>query len=119
MNLIDLKNYINNFPNGTIFKYGLSEPFSWRGSYDEVAFDIIEQEMTKGEILSNIEMAYSKSFYGYKGGEYRYHGYTSVNFESDYRSWTDGGYTEEWIAKIEGTETYRGSEHRLTKLLFN
>ncbi len=119
MNLIDLKNHISGFPEGTFFDYGLSKPFSWRGSYDEVAFDITEQKTSREDILDKINMAYTETFYGYKGGEYRYSDYTRVNFETSSRSWTNGGYTEEWIAKIECTETYKGPEDRLTKLLFN
>lgn len=119
MNLKELKEYLESFDKGTVFNFGLSNPFSWRGSYDEVAFNIVEEKTSKEDILSKIEMAYTQTFYGYKGGEYRYNEYTQVNYEEDIRSWTDGGYTEEWISKIEGTETYKGPQDRLTKLLFN
>lgn len=119
MNLIDLKNHVSGFPEGTMFKYSLSEPFSWRGSYNEVAFDIIEKESSREAVLAMINLAYNKIFYGYKGGQYSYSDHTPVNFETNYGSWTDGGYAEEWIAKIEGTEIYNGPEDRLTKLLFN
>ena len=46
MELKNLKDYISSFPNETVFKYGISKPFSWRGSYDEVAFSI-ETPMTR------------------------------------------------------------------------
>jgi len=118
MNLIDLRNHINNFPQGTVFKYGLSEPFSWRGRYNEVAFNVLEQEISREDILSNIGMTYSKSFHGWKGGEYSYGDNTEIHFEESYGSYTDGDYAEQWIAKIEGTEIYKGPEDRLTKLLF-
>ena len=71
MKLKDFKQHISNFPKLTEFNYGISKPFSWRGSYDEVAFSIVEYPMTREEILANIELAYTETFYGYKGGEYQ------------------------------------------------
>ena len=68
MELKDFKQHISNFPKGTVFNYGISKPFSWRGSYDEVAFSLVESQMTREEILSNIELAYTETFNGYKGG---------------------------------------------------
>lgn len=119
MELKDLKQHILNFPEGTQFNYGISEPFSWRGIYDEVTFSIIEGSMTREEILKNIELAYTEKFYGYKGGEYRYSDWTTVNFEEEgSRYYSDGGYTAKMIAKIEKTEEYRSQEERLVKLAF-
>ena len=119
MKLKEFKDYIENAENGKQFNYGISEPFSWRGSYDEVAFEILEQPMTREEILANIEKAYQGTFYGYKGGEYTYKDYTEVNFEEDTSSYTDGGYCAEMIAKIEGGEIYGSQENRLVKLAFS
>jgi hypothetical protein len=51
MNLKDFKQHIESFPDGTEFKFGISEPFSWRGVYAEVAFEMLEQPMLKEEIL--------------------------------------------------------------------
>lgn len=120
MELKDFKQHISNFPKGTVFNYGISKPFSWRGSYDEVAFSIVESQMTREEILANIELAYTETFYGYKGGEYEYNDYTTVNFEEEgSRSYSDGGYTAQMIAKIENNEEYRSQEERLVKLAFS
>jgi hypothetical protein len=60
MELKDFKKHIESFPNGTKFDFGISEPFSWRGLYAEVAFEMLEQPMTKEEILANIELAIQK-----------------------------------------------------------
>lgn len=120
MNLIDFKKHIESFDNGTEFKYGISEPFSWRGSYDEVAFSIVEEPMTKEAILENIEKAYTEKFYGYKGGEYRYSDYTTVNFEEEGSSnYSDGGYCSEMIAKLECRMPFKSQEERLVKLAFS
>lgn len=118
MELKQFKQQIEQAEEGKTFDYGISEPFSWRGSYDEVAFEIIEQPMTREEILANIEKAYTGTFYGYKGGEYTYVDYTEVHFEEDGSRYTDGGYCAEMIAKIEGGETYQSQEMRLVKLAF-
>ena len=118
MELIEFKQQIEQAEIGKIFDYGVSEPFSWRGIYTEVAFEMIEQPMTREEILANIERAYSEEFYGYKGGTFRYDDHTEVHFESDSGSWTDGGYCVNWIAKIEDNEPYESQEMRLVKLAF-
>ena len=119
MELKEFKQQIEQAETGKTFDYGISEPFSWRGSYDEVAFEILEQPMTREEILANIEKAYTGTFYGHKGGEYTYEDYTEVHFEEDSSRWTDGGYCAEMIAKIEGGETYQSQEMRLVKLAFS
>jgi hypothetical protein len=120
MELKDFKEHISNFPKGTVFNYGISKPFSWRGSYDEVAFSIVESPMSKEDILANIELAYTGTFYGYKGGEYKYQDYTTVNFEEEgSRNYSDGRYVAQMIAKIEEKEEYQSQEDRLVKLAFS
>lgn len=118
MTLLEFKQHIESFPEGHIFQYGISAPFSWRGSYDEVAFSLIDYERTREEILSNIDRAYSDIFEGYKGGEYRYNNDTNVNFESDYGDYTDLSYTIQWIARIEGKEGYKSASEHLIKVAF-
>ena len=117
MELIEFKNHFETCKEDN-FNYGISEPFSWRGSYDEVAFEILHSPMTKEEILNHINMAYIKSFYGYKGGTYRYNDYTNIHFESGYGSWSDGGYCSKKIAEIEAGPIYESQEERLVKLAF-
>lgn len=119
MNLKQLKDYIESFPKEHIFENALSEPFSWRGSYSEVAFDItLGKEQTRTEALEKIERAYTDTFRGYKGGEYTYNNYTYVYFEYDSSSWTDGVYTSRLISQLENDEEYQSQEMRLTKLAF-
>lgn len=118
MELKEFKDYVQNFKQGTEFEYGVSDPFSWRGSYDEVAFEVLQEPMTREEILAKIDKAYSEIFYGYKGGKFTFNDCTPVNFEEDTSRYTDGGYCSEMIAKIEGGETYQSQEMRLVKLAF-
>lgn len=117
MELKQFKDYVESFENNHQFEYGISTPFSWRGSYDEVAFSVVHQPMTKEEILFRINQAYTETFFGYKGGEYTYGDYTTVNFEQDTSSYTDGGYCSEWIATIEGKEPFKSQQERLVKLM--
>lgn len=118
MNLGELKKYIESFPDGTRFEYSLSEPFSWRGVYAEVAFSIKGESCTKEELLAKIGVALTDEFYGYKGGNFKYNEYTPVNFEEDYRSWSDGGYTERMISELSETPLATSPEERLVKLAF-
>ena len=113
------KTYIENFPEKTMFEYGISSPFSWRGIYREVAFSIQEDSMSREEILSKIQEAYEKTFHGYKGGKYEYGDYTQVHFERDGSSFSDGEYCAKMIAKIEGNEIFQSPEMRLVKSVFS
>lgn len=103
--------------NQEILDYGVSEPFSWRGSYDEVAFRI-ERNVSKKECLDRIFKALNDKFYGYKGGEFYFNEHTPVNFESSSDSYSDGEYREEIITEVEGCG---GSDRDLylTKLMVN
>lgn len=119
MILKDLKESVSNLPEKTEFDYGLTKPFSWRGSYDEVAFSILESPMTREEILANIELAYTETFHGYKGGKYQYNDYTNVNFEEEGScNYSDGDYTEQMISRIEDTKEYKDRETKLINLIF-
>jgi len=119
MTLGHLKNHISKFPSGTIFKYALSNPFSWRGSYDEVAFAIFTTEMSREELLERIEIAYKVTFTGYKGGEYNYDDHTTVNFEEEgSKNYSSGGYTSAMINLIEKLPQYASQEERLMNLAF-
>lgn len=72
MELGELKKHIESFDSGHKFEYSLSYPFSSRGSYNEVTFEILKSPMTREEVLANIEKAYTETFFGYKRGEYTY-----------------------------------------------
>jgi hypothetical protein len=118
MDLKELQDYFKGFDENHAFDFGLSQPFSWRGSYDEVAFEVIDNPHTREEILSNIQMAYDKTYTGYKGGEFEYYDYTPVHFERDSSAYTDGGYAREWIQKIVQEPQFETLEERMVKLMF-
>lgn len=120
MYLKEFKKYIQSFPDNHEFNCLLSKPFSWRGSYDEVAFDIdFTLKSSKEDILKNIELAYTEIFYGYKGGEFTYSDYTEVHFEEDNSKYTDGEYCIQLISELKEGKTYKDNEELLINLAFN
>lgn len=56
---------------------GFGEPHSYRGYYDELAFEPVE-DTTVGEMLEAAKSALGKTFEGYKGGDYVMGEYTTV-----------------------------------------
>ena len=60
---------------------GFGEPNSFRGDYEDVAFEPASN-VTVGAMLAHAKSALGSTFYGYKGGKY-----------------TMGEYTECWIAE--------------------
>jgi hypothetical protein len=118
MTLKEFKNHIDSFTYNKVFDYSISNPFSWRGVYSEVAFTIKPIPSDKEDVLSKINKAYDNEFYGYKGGNYKYDDNTDIHFESEPSSWSDGGYTEELISKILGLTPSRSPEERLIILIF-
>ena len=118
MNLQDFRDYIAKFPSDHIFEYGISEPFSWRGLYAEVAFSIIDGNMCRYDILKRIDMCLDRTFIGYNGVEYKYDWTTPVNFEDGYSEYTSGAYVDSWIFEIQGKTAYMSKEEELVRLAF-
>ena len=118
MKLGQLKQYIESLPDGTMFDFSLSYPFSWRGVYAEVAYSVKESPSQKEELLHNVNAAYDGPFIGYKGGDFYYDDDTQIHFEEGQSAWSDGRYTEDWISKLLHTATVASPEERLVSLLF-
>jgi len=118
MTLVEFKNKINSLPKDSEFSYSISEPFSWRGSYAEVAFSIEETPSNATQVLEKINMAYDREFTGYKGGEYTYDDYTDVHFESGHESYSDGDYVERIIQGLTESGVVESPEKKLVDLLF-
>jgi len=118
MELGKFKQYIESFEDNHIFDYSISEPFSWRGVYAEVAFDITNEKSTKEEVLQKIQKAYSESFYRYKGGDFTYNDYTDIHFERDESAYSDGKYAQRIIETITEKEEPLTIEEKLVKLAF-
>tara|TARA_R110000803_G_scaffold153384_2_gene218312 strand:+ start:4893 stop:5255 length:363 start_codon:yes stop_codon:yes gene_type:complete len=119
MTLGELKKHIMDLPEGSKLDCKLSYPFSWGGSYDEVAFRLDWEDCTREDVLENIVAALTNTFEGYGGGNYTYDEHTSVNFEDDTSSDTDGDYVREQIESIEGSGGYQTEEQKLISLIYN
>jgi len=118
MNLKELRDYFDNMVKGTEFNFKLSEPFSWRGSYDEVCFSIEKIRSTREEALINIDMAFESEFIGWKGGEYYYNDFTDVNFEGGEGEYSDKQYCQNLISEIQEEPEYPDYENKLVYLAF-
>jgi hypothetical protein len=58
-------------------KMGFSNPHSYRGYYDELAFEP-QEDTTVGEMLDWAKSAVGATYTGYKGGEYTMSEWTEV-----------------------------------------
>lgn len=61
---------------------GLGNPHSWRGSYDELSFEPVE-DTTIGAMLATAEDCVGRTFGGWKGGDFTMTEYTTIHV--DYR----------------------------------
>lgn len=118
LTLKKLRIWVENLPEDTVCLYALSSPFSWRGSYDEVAFSVDRCDTSREKLLDSIWQAYNLTFTGWKGGEFKYSDDTPVHFEKDCSEYSDGIYCAEKIASIEVDEVFLSQEERLMKKAF-
>lgn len=88
MKLNDLIAALSALPPDAMVKNGFGLPDSYRGYYQDIAFEPVE-EARIGDMLKYAEKAMGETFTGYKGGEY-----------------TMNGYTECWIAEYGQTVDY-------------
>jgi hypothetical protein len=58
-----------------VLKIGWGEPASYRGYYEDVAFEPAN-DVTIGSMLENAESALGQTFSGYKGGDFKMHEHT-------------------------------------------
>jgi len=79
-------------------KNGLGNPHSWRGSYDELAFEPVGKT-TFGLMLDAAKSALNETYCGYKGGEFKMTGDTEVNIEFS-GSWSDGVTLESMVEEF-------------------
>lgn len=82
---------------------GIDDVFSWRGSYDEPAFSIVE-DTSKDDMLRVLSRCLEEEFCGYKGGDYFYYPYSPVNFDYDRETYSGGYYLKDWLNKTESSE---------------
>lgn len=77
MFLKDLIEWLDKQPLNTKVPVGFGHPHSYRGYYDDLAFEPVENT-TIGEMLVAAKSALGSTYFGYKGGEYTMREYTRV-----------------------------------------
>lgn len=80
--------FLNMKDNYFVFEDAFSSAHSYRGYYDELAFEPASN-VSLAEIKREINKAFNESFEGYKGGEYKYDSDTPVHLAC-YGSAVDG-----------------------------
>lgn len=67
---------------------GLGNPHSWRGSYEQLAFEPVANT-TVGQMLEEAKGALLNTYHGYKGGDFTMDEDTTINVDY-YGHWSDG-----------------------------
>jgi hypothetical protein len=57
---------------------GWEHPHSWRGSYSQLAFELVQRPTTVGELLTVTRSAVGATYTGWKGGEFTMGSYSGV-----------------------------------------
>ena len=100
MKLEDLIEILQRFPAERKVGFGFGNPHSWRGSYDELAFEPVN-DTTVGEMLEAAKSAIGQTYIGWKGGEFKMGLETTVNIDF-VGSWSDGEHDKRlyaWMAE--------------------
>lgn len=75
MHLYELIEYLEKEPQDKIIPLGFHEPHSYRGYYQDLAFEP-KENITIAEMLMAVKGALDKTFEGYKGGDFIMNKYT-------------------------------------------
>jgi hypothetical protein len=98
MTLGDLIDLLKENP-GQVLRPGLDHPHSWRGVYEQLAFEPCD-ETTTDSLLCAAVAAIGGVFEGYKGGHYEMTRRTPINIER-WDNWSDGGEAAAIIHKLD------------------
>ena len=69
MKLMYLIDFLSKLPQDAVVTNGFCEPMSYRGYYDQLAFEPKERARI-GDMLAHAKSALGQIFIGYKGGEF-------------------------------------------------
>lgn len=88
MTLGELIERLEALPPETVMRPGIGKPHSWRGAYEELSFEPVE-ETTVGKLLEEAKGCIGRTFEGYKGGEFTMREFTTVNID-ERGHWSNG-----------------------------
>lgn len=77
MTLKDLITALESAPQDKVVRHGFGHPHSYRGYYDELAFEPVEN-VTVAQMLADAKSALGATYCGYKGGSYTMSEWTPV-----------------------------------------
>jgi hypothetical protein len=80
MNLFDLIELLEKYPQEKRVPLGIGNPHSWRGDYCELAFEPVK-DVTVGDMLASARSAMGATFQGYKGGDFPMTGFSVIHLE--------------------------------------
>lgn len=91
---------------GTVEVEALEGPHSYRGYYDELAFQPPTRRLPANKVAAIVRDVYGQSFEGWKGGQYTYGDLTPVWIATkgtDYNSGRLAGPTDDgqWVVMVE------------------
>ena len=81
MNLEQLIEILETKDPNIILRRGFNNPHSYRGYYEQLAFEIVE-DISIGDMLECAKDALNNIYEGYKGGSYTMDKYTSVHLSN-------------------------------------
>ena len=99
MNLQDYIEILEQQPRDKVLATGLGNPHSWRGSYDELAFEPVDNT-TIGEMLECANQCIGKVFEGWKGGTYAMDGATEIHVEVEDGVYSGNTFLLSWFFKL-------------------
>lgn len=95
MEIYELREKINSL--GNRMDFCIEDVFSWRGVYAEPACCISSCNTTKERNLEMLDRLTSEVFHGWKGGDFRYDEYSTIHFECERSSWSDGKFLDKFL----------------------
>lgn len=96
MTIKELRNRIESWHSDEM-DFRIEDVFSWRGSYAEPCCSLSNKHTTKEDNLEQLECLTKFSFYGYKGGDFKYTEDMILHFEEDYSAYSSGEYLIKFI----------------------
>lgn len=96
MNLGELIETLKGMNQDGVVSYGFGRPRSYRGYYEDLAFEPVERARV-GDMLAFARSALGSTFGGYKGGEYTMHEYSTC-WISEYGANSGDGISSQLVA---------------------
>lgn len=94
MDLEDVIEYLQDLPADRVVRHGLCNPHSYRGWYEQVAFEL-KDNVSVGAMLASVRSALGATYTGYKGGSYMMRESTLVNIANEGE--TGGELSQGWL----------------------